>query len=113
MANKKLNLASIPANKLIAELPGKRQHIKKHKFNLDTIFYNLKNVLRNCQNEFDRLQGAKRLTALHPNATSRMKELQNKARQPLKGETPNIYRTKLINCMVYRTWKHIRNETNF
>ena len=48
----------------------------------------------NYQNEFDRLQGAKRLTALHPNAKSRMKELQDKARQPLKGETHNIYRTK-------------------
>ena len=46
------------------------------------------------KNEFDRLQGAKRLTALHPNAKSRMKELQNKARQSLKGETHNIYRTK-------------------
>ena len=48
----------------------------------------------NYQNEFDRFQGAKRLTALHPDAKSRMKELQNKARQSLKGETHNIYRTK-------------------
>ena len=47
------------------------------------------------KNEFDRLQGAKRLTALHPNAKSRMKGLQNKARQSLKGETRNIYRTEL------------------
>ena len=46
------------------------------------------------QNEFDRLQGAQRLSALHPNVKSRMKELHNKARQSLKGETHNIYRTK-------------------
>ena len=46
------------------------------------------------QREFDILQGAKRLTALHPNAKSRMKELQNKARQSLKGETHNVYRIK-------------------
>ena len=48
----------------------------------------------NYQSEFDRLQGAKRLIAVNPNAKSRMKELQNKARQSLKGETHNIYRTK-------------------
>ena len=55
--------------------------------------WNLKNKT-NYQSEFDRLQGAKRLTALHPNAKSRMNELQNKARQSLKGETHNICRTK-------------------
>ena len=48
----------------------------------------------NYQNEFDRLQGAKRLTALQPNVKSRMKELQQKARQSLKGETHNMYKTK-------------------
>ena len=33
------------------------------------------------------------VAALHPNAKAQMKELQNKARQSLKGETHNIYRT--------------------
>ena len=48
----------------------------------------------NYQSEFDRLQGSGKITALHHNVKSRMKGLQNKARQPLKGETHNIYRTK-------------------
>ena len=51
----------------------------------------------NYQSESDRLRGAKRinrLTALHPSAKSRTKELQNKAKQSLKGETHSIYITK-------------------
>ena len=48
----------------------------------------------NYQNEFDRLQGAKRLTALHPNVKYRMIDIQHKARQSLKTDTHNIYRTK-------------------
>ena len=80
MANKKkLNVASTQANKLIAELPE--------------IFEPQKRV--NYLNEFDRLQGAKRLTALQPDVKTRMEELQNKARQSLKGEAHNMYKTKL------------------
>ena len=48
----------------------------------------------NYQREFDRLQGAKRLTALHPNVKYRMIDIQHKARQSLKGETHNVYRTE-------------------
>ena len=48
----------------------------------------------NYQNEFDRLQGAKKLTALDPHAKTRMQELQKKARQSLKGEPHRIYSTK-------------------
>ena len=49
----------------------------------------------NYQSEFDRLQGAKRLTALHPNVKSRMVDVQHKARQSLKGASHVIYQTKL------------------
>ena len=49
----------------------------------------------NYQNEFDRLQGAKKLVGLDANAKSRMQELQKKARQSLKGEPSHrIYSTK-------------------
>ena len=49
----------------------------------------------NYQNEFDRLQGAKKLAGLDPNVKTRMKELQKKARQSLKGEPSHrIYSTK-------------------
>ena len=47
----------------------------------------------NSQNEFDRLQGAKLMSALHPNVESRMKDLQHKARESFKGETHAIYKT--------------------
>ena len=69
MANKKkLNLASIQANRLIAELPGKQKEIKTQVQLRTEILESQKRV--NYQNEFDRLQGSKRLTALHPNAKS-------------------------------------------
>ena len=49
----------------------------------------------NYQNEFDRLQGAKKLAALNLLAKSRMQELQKKAKQSLKGEPSHrIYSTK-------------------
>ena len=83
---------SIQFNKLIAELPEKREKIKAQIEFRNDILESQKRV--NYKNEFDRLQGAKRLTALHPNAKSRMKELQNKARQSLKGDTHIIYSTK-------------------
>ena len=54
-------------------------------------FRNLKNEFRNYQSEFDRLQGAKRLIALHPNVNSRMVDIQHKARQSLKGDSHAVY----------------------
>ena len=51
--------------------------------------------LVNYQSEFDRFQGAKRLTPLHPSVKSRMVDIQHKARQPLKGDSHAIYKTKL------------------
>ena len=56
----------------------------------------------NYQSEFDRLQGAKRLTALHPNVKSRMIDIQNKARQSLKGDTHPIYKTTFEFILEYK-----------
>ena len=49
----------------------------------------------NYKNEFDRLQGAKKISGLDANAKSRMKELQKKAKHSLNGEPSHrIYSTK-------------------
>ena len=93
MTNKKKpNLASTQANKLIAELPERREKLKAQvQFRHDSL-ESQKRV--NYQNGFDRLQGAKQIPALQPNAKSRMKGLQSMARKSLKGETHNTYITK-------------------
>ena len=58
MTNKKKpNLASTQANKLIAELPEKREKIKAQVQFRHDILESQKRV--NYQSEFDRLQGAK------------------------------------------------------
>ena len=49
----------------------------------------------NYKNEFDRLQGAKKLPGLDVNTKLRMKELHKKARQSLNGSPSHrIYSTK-------------------
>ena len=95
MANKKkATPGSIQFNKLIAELPEKREKIKAQVQFRHDLLESQKRV--NYQNEFDRLQGAKKLSALDPNVKSRMQDLQKKARQSLKGntDTHRIYSTK-------------------
>ena len=80
-------------NKLISELPEKREKIKAQvEFRID-ILESQKRV--NYKNEFDRLQGAKRLPGLDANTITRMNELQKKAKQSLNG-TPyhRIYSTR-------------------
>ena len=93
MANKKKAIpGTVQFNKLIAELPEKREKIKAQvQFRHDILESQKRS---NYQNEFDRLQGAKKLSALDPNVKSRMQELQKKARQSLKGDTHRIYSTK-------------------
>ena len=76
---------------MIAELPERREKIKAQVQYRSEVLESKKRA--NYKNIFDRLQGAKRLVVLHPNAKSRMKELQNKARQSLNGETHSIYKT--------------------
>ena len=77
-------------NKLMSEMKKKKETIASPVQFRSDILESPKRI--NYQHEFDRLQGAKRLVALHPDAKSQMQELQNKASQPLKGETHNIYR---------------------
>ena len=85
---KKLNLAPTQDNKLIAELPERREKIKAQVQFRNHILEYQKRV--NYQNEFDRLQGSKELTALQPDVKSRMKDLQYMARKSLKGDTHAI-----------------------
>ena len=90
---KKATPGSIQFNKLIAELPEKREKIQAQVQFRHDLLESQKRV--NYQNEFDRLQGAKKLAGLDANAKSRMQELQKKARQSLKGEPSHrIYSTK-------------------
>ena len=95
MANKKkqANPGTVQFNKLISELPEKREKIKAQIEFRHELLESQKRV--NYKNEPDRLQGAKRISGLDVNAKTRMKELQNKARQSLKGEPAHrIYSTK-------------------
>ena len=95
MTNKKKQATpgTVQYNKLIAELPEKREKIKAQIEFRNDILESQKRV--NYKNEFDRLQGAKKIIGLDPQVKSRMKELQKKAKQSLNG-TPShrIYSTK-------------------
>ena len=94
MANKRKAIpGTVQFNKLIAELPEKREKIKAQVQFRHDILVSQKRI--NYQNEFDRIQGSKKLAGLDQHAKTRMKELQNKARQSLKGEPSHrIYSTK-------------------
>ena len=90
---KKVIPGSIQFNKLIAELPEKREKIKAQVQFRHDILESQKRI--NYQNEFDRIQGAKKISGLDQHAKSRMQELQKKARLSLKGEPSHrIYSTK-------------------
>ena len=96
MANKKkaLNPGTVQFDKSISELPEKREKIKAQIEFRHELLESQKRV--NYKNEFDRLQGAKKLAGLDANAKTRMKSLQHKARQSLNGgiDTHRIYSTK-------------------
>ena len=90
---KKANPGTVQFNKLIAELSERRENIKAQVQFRHDLLESQKRVI--YKNEFDRLQGAKRLPGLDANTKTRMKELQKKAKQPLKGEPSHrIYSTK-------------------
>ena len=90
---KKAIPGTVQFNKLIAELPEKRKKIKAQIEFRHDLLESQKRV--NYKNEFDRLQGAKRLPGLDANTKTRMQELQKKARKSLSGEPPHrIYSTK-------------------
>ena len=95
MVNKKKQATpgTVQYNKLIAELPEKREKIKAQIEFRNDILESQKRV--NYKNEFDRLQGAKKISGLDANAKTRMKELQKKAKQSLNGSPSHrIYSTK-------------------
>ena len=90
---KKVTPGTVQYNKLIAELPEKREKIKAQVEFRHDLLESQKRI--NYKNEFDRLQGAKKIIGLDANAKSRMQELQKKARQSLNGEPSHrIYSTK-------------------
>ena len=73
---KKANPGTVQYNKLVAELPEKREKIKAQIEFIHDLLESQKRV--NYKNEFDRLQGAKKLPGLDANAKSRMKEYRRK-----------------------------------
>ena len=79
-------------NKLMSDMKKKRADIASSVQFRNDVLESQKRV--NYQNEFDRLQGSNKLSGLNPNVKSRMRELQKKAKQSLKGETHRIYSTK-------------------
>ena len=72
-------------NKLISELPEKREKSKAQVEFRNDILESQKRV--NYKSEFDRLRGAKRLPGLDSNTQSRMKELQKKGKAIIKWHT--------------------------
>ena len=80
---KKAIPGTVQFNKLIAELPEKRENIKAQVQFRHDLLESQKRV--NYKNEIDRLQGAKEPPGLDANTKSRMKELQKKAKQSLNG----------------------------
>ena len=95
MANKRKQATpgTVQYNKLIAELPEKREKIKAQVQFRHDLLESQKRI--NYKNEFDRLQGAKKIIGLDPQVKSRMQELQKKARQSLNGAPSHrIYSAK-------------------
>ena len=81
---KKATPGTVQFNKLIAELQEKRKNIKAQlQFRHDLLE---SQKIINYKNEFDRLQGAKKLPGLDANTKSRTTEFQKQAKQSLKGE---------------------------
>ena len=81
---------TVQYNKLISELPEKRQAIAAQVQYRHDLLESQKRVT--YQSEFDRLQGAKKLAGLNPHVKIRMKELQSMARKSLNsGMIPSLY----------------------
>ena len=90
---KKANPGTVQFNKLIAELPEQREKIKAQVQFRHDLLESQKRV--NYKNEFDRLQGARKLPGLDANTKSRMKKLQKKVKQSLNGSPSHrIYSTR-------------------
>ena len=84
---------TVQFNKLIAELPEKREKIKAQIGFRNNILEPQKII--NHKNKFDRLQGAKKLIGLDANAKS-SKNIRKTTKQSLNGSSSHrIYSTKL------------------
>ena len=91
---KKADPGTVQFNKFIAELPEKDRRLK-HKLDLDMDFQNPRKGLITKTNSIG-YKVPKKLPGLDAKAKTRMKELQQKAKQSLKGEPSHIiYSTKL------------------
>ena len=90
---KKATPGTVQFNKLISELREQQEKIKAQvQFRHDLLE---SQKIITYKNEFDRLQGAKKLPGLDANTKLRMKKPQKKARQPLNGSPPHrIYSTE-------------------
>ena len=98
---KKAIPGTVQFNNLIEQLPEQREKIKAQVQFRHDFLESQKRV--NYQSEFDRLQGAKKLSALDPHVKSRMQELTKKAKQSLNGEPSQIsYSTKFSFIIIYR-----------
>ena len=86
---KKANPGTVQFNKLIAELPEQREKVKAQVQFRHDLLESQKRV--NYKNEFDRLQGAKKLPGLDANTKTRMKELQKKAKTITERRTISPY----------------------
>ena len=85
---KKTIPGTVQFNKSISELPEKREKIKAQiGFRHDPLESQKRG---NYKNEFDRLQGAKKLSGLDAHVQARMKGLQSMARKSLKGDGDTI-----------------------
>ena len=84
---KKATPGTVQFNKLIAELPETREKIRAQVEFRHDIEESQKRVT--YKNEFDRLQGAKKISGLDPHVKTIMKELQKKAKQSLNGGEPS------------------------
>ena len=73
---KKATPGTVQLNKLISELPEKQENIKAQVQFRHGLLESQKII--NYNNEFDRLQGAKKLPGLDTNTKSRMQELPKK-----------------------------------
>ena len=88
----KATSGTVQFNKLISELLETQEKIKAQVQFRRCLLESQKRI--KYKNEFDRLQGAKKLSGLDANTKLRMKELQKKARQSLNGSpSRRIYST--------------------
>ena len=90
---RKATPGTVQFNTLIAELPEKQEKVKAQVQFRHDLLEPQKRI--HYKNESDRLQGSKILPGLDANTKTRMKELQKKAKQSLKGEPSHrIYSSK-------------------